>query len=325
MLNRNAFIRTQALLSRKNASSGMSATANPSYALLPGLSRQQYQQQQQVAGLRTTTRSSISDIMGVNNSLLYNDTVPITDKGQVMDKVYCKVADRYDTVLNVLSLFMNTMWKRRFVQRMAPAPGARLLDVAGGTCEIAKHYLEYQDSVNRDSASSVHVVDFNEHMLKAGEARLGGTPWMREGRVTFAQGDAEDLANVPDNSVDIYSISAGMHNLAHPERALSAAYRVLKPGGRFACLEYGHVDTPLFGSVCRWYLAKAVPMISQLLYKDGKSYERLATSVLNFPHQAQFVEAIRRAGFHMPGRGYELFQCGMMVAYIGTKPVVNSK
>ncbi|KAJ2009425.1 hypothetical protein GGI04_000452 [Coemansia thaxteri] len=256
-----------------------------------------------------------------STSTLYGDSVPIGAKEKVMDKVYCKVADRYDFNLGVLSLGMNKMWKQKFVRSMAPAAGQNLLDVAGGTCEIAKHFLDYQDDVNGDKTSAVHVVDLNEQMLRVGQGRLADSQWMLDGRVTFAQGNAEDLADIADNSIDIYCISAGMHNLPHPEAALSEAYRVVRPGGRFACLEYGHVDMPVLGSVCRWYMDNAVPALGQLVAGDSASYERLAHSVRTFPHQRDFAKAIRRAGFCLkPGPGYELFQWGMMVAYFGTKP-----
>ncbi|KAJ1645716.1 hypothetical protein J3B02_000190 [Coemansia erecta] len=253
-------------------------------------------------------------------SSLYSDTVPISQKEEIMDEVYCKVADRYDAVIDILSVFMNTMWKRNFVKQIKPQPGALMLDVAGGTGEIANHYLQYQDKVNRDKTSSVKIVDYNPHMLRVGMKRLGNSEWMRDGRVSFVQGNAEDLDGIADSSVDVYSISAGMHNLPHPERALKAAYRVLKPGGTFACLEYGHVDAPVIGPICRWYMDNAVPVLGGWIAGDSASYERLAKSVRNFPHQKVFVQAIRDAGFVMPGNGYQVFQWGMMVAYIGAKP-----
>ncbi|KAJ1852594.1 2-hexaprenyl-6-methoxy-1,4-benzoquinone methyltransferase [Coemansia sp. RSA 2703] len=251
------------------------------------------------------------------SQLPYNDTVPASRKEEVMDSVYCRVADQYDLAIDVLSLFMNSMWKRRFVTRMQAAPGANLLDVAGGTGEIAKHYLEYQEAQG-DLSARVHVVDFNPDMLRVGRRRMQATEYGK--RVTFAQGNAEDLKDVGDASVDVYSISAGMHNLANPTRALDEAFRVLRPGGTFACLEYGHVDAPVIGSVCRWYMDRAVPVIGRLVTGDGAPYERLAGSVRGFPHQKQFAQAIRNAGFQQQGKGYEQFQWGMMVSYIATKP-----
>ncbi|KAJ2331345.1 hypothetical protein GGI00_003291 [Coemansia sp. RSA 2681] len=238
-----------------------------------------------------------------------------------MDRIYCKIADRYDVVLEIMSLGMNQMWKRKFVRLMTPTAGQKMLDVAGGTGQIARNFLEYQDSTNNDTSSSVHVVDLNEQMLRVGRHRLADSQWTKDGRISFAQGNAESLDGIADNSFDIYSISAGMHNIPHPERALSEAYRVLKPGGLFACLEYGHVDTPLVKQFNRWHLNTLVPALGQLLVNDRASYVRLARSARAFPHQRNFAQAIGRAGFIMPpGQGYKLMQCGMMVAYYGTKP-----
>ncbi|KAJ2448685.1 hypothetical protein EV183_005309 [Coemansia sp. RSA 2336] len=253
------------------------------------------------------------------NTPLYGDEVPIGKKEEIMSDVYCKVADRYDAVTDVISLWMNKPWKQRFVKQIQAKAGDKMLDVAGGTCEVARRYLQYQDSVNNDHTSSVHVVDFNQNMLLVGQRRLAGTDWIKDGRITFAQGNAENLCDVPDSSVDIYCISAGMHNLPHPERALSEAYRVLRPGGKFACLEYGHTEGMVIGAVSRWYWDNVVPVLGHVLANDRASYERLARSVRTFPSQQQFAQAIRDAGFHLPGKGYELYQWGMMVAYIGYK------
>ncbi|KAJ2796840.1 2-hexaprenyl-6-methoxy-1,4-benzoquinone methyltransferase, partial [Coemansia helicoidea] len=180
-------------------------------------------------------------------NVAYSDSVPMEDKEEIMDEVYDRLATKYDRVTGMLSFGMNAVWKRRFVHRMQAPPGARLLDVAGGTGEVAKHYLEYQDKVNGDHQSSAHVVDLNAGMLRVGQSRMAGTSWERDRRISFAQGNAEDLVDVADNSVDIYAISAGMHNIPHLDKALSEAFRVVKPGGMYACLEYGHIDTPVLG------------------------------------------------------------------------------
>ncbi|KAJ2062835.1 hypothetical protein GGI17_002120 [Coemansia sp. S146] len=254
-------------------------------------------------------------------SALYGDTIPIDTKEEIMDRTYCKIADRYDIVLEVMSLGMNQYWKKRFVRLMSPTAGLKMIDVAGGTGQIARNYLEYQDSINNDSSSSVHVVDLNDQMLRVGRHRLASSQWMKDGRISFAQGSAENLVNIADNSFDIYSISAGMHNIPHPELALSEAYRVLKPGGLFACLEYGHVDTPIVKQLHRWHLETLAPALGQLLVGKRASYERLVCSARSFPHQRDFAKAISHAGFRLPpGKGYKLMQCGYMVAYYGTKP-----
>ncbi|KAJ1722178.1 hypothetical protein LPJ53_003381 [Coemansia erecta] len=249
--------------------------------------------------------------------LPYSDTVPASDKEELMDLVYCRVADKYDRTINVLSLFMNGMWKRRFVQRIQAAPGARLMDMAGGTGEIARQYLEYQKAQG-DTTAHVDVVDFNPDMLRVGRRRLQGTEFAS--RVSFVEGNAEHLTDVKDASVDVYSIAAGMHNLPNPTKALEEAFRVLRPGGTFACLEYGHVDAPVIGGLAKWYMEHGVPAVGKFMTGDRAAYERLSASVRSFPHQKRFAQAIRDAGFEQQGQGYEEFQWGMMVSYIATKP-----
>ncbi|KAJ2021486.1 hypothetical protein GGI14_000063 [Coemansia sp. S680] len=264
------------------------------------------------------SQPSSAKLMG---GALYGDTLPIDIKEEIMDRTYCKVADRYDFVLEMMSFGMNQYWKKKFVRLMSPTAGLKMIDVAGGTGQIARNYLEYQDLVNNDTSSSVHVVDLNEQMIRVGRHRLASSQWMNDDRITFAQGSAENLVNIADGSFDIYSISAGMHNIPYPELALSEAYRVLKPGGLFACLEYGHVDTSIVKQFHRWHLGTLAPAIGHMLVGKRESYERLVCSALSFPHQRDFAQAISRAGFRLPpGKGYQLMHRGYMVAYFGTKP-----
>ncbi|KAI8317905.1 S-adenosyl-L-methionine-dependent methyltransferase, partial [Martensiomyces pterosporus] len=182
-----------------------------------------------------------------------------------MNDAYSDIAEEYTQLTRIISLGRDAWYKTSFIKKMAPSPGERLLDVAGGTCEITKRYLEYQDKVNGDRTSTVHVVDFNPGMLSVGKRCLAGTQWVCDGRITFAQGDAENLVDIPDNSFDAYTISLGMHNLENKDKALAEAYRVLKPGGRFACLEYGVVEVPVLQAVWEWYWDRALPYIFRAL------------------------------------------------------------
>ncbi|KAI8318375.1 S-adenosyl-L-methionine-dependent methyltransferase, partial [Martensiomyces pterosporus] len=200
-----------------------------------------------VRGLSVTTTprqhhsSRHSEPPTSNNGSTDGDLTSTMPKAEMMNDVYSDLAEEYTRLTRIMSFGRDAWYKTSFVKKMAPSPGEKLLDVAGGTCEITKRYLKYQDKENRDHKSTVHVVDFNPGMLSVGKRRLADTQWMRDGRVTFAQGDAENLVDIPDNSFDAYAISLGMHNLENKDKALAEAYRVLKPGGRFACLEYGIV------------------------------------------------------------------------------------
>lgn len=257
-----------------------------------------------------------------NRPLLYNDTtIPVTSKQGVMNDVYTKVADEYDFGVDIITLYMNRVWKTKFVRFIQPVPGERTIDMAAGTCQITTRYMDYQDNVNHDAESAIHVVDFNEGMLYAGKQRLAGSKWIKDGRVTFAKGDAEDLKEIPDNSYDLYIVSAGLHNLPHPEKALGEAYRILKPGGRFACLEYGHSDWKLLELMGDWWGKYVVPIILRMWSIDPASYDHLTRSARAFPDQRTLAKAIRDAGFELPsGGGYTNFNGGMMAAFVGNKP-----
>ncbi|KAI8318829.1 S-adenosyl-L-methionine-dependent methyltransferase [Martensiomyces pterosporus] len=246
--------------------------------------------------------------------------LPAESKAQAMSDVYWNVAEEYSRVCYFISLGRDPVFKNIFVKKMAPSPGERMLDVAGGTCEVTRRYLKYQDEVNGDRTSTVHVVDFNPGMLSVGKRRLADTQWMRDGRVTFAQGDAENLADIPDNSFDAYTISLGMHNLENKDKALAEAYRVLKPGGRFACMEYGVVELPVLRTVIDWYWDHALPYVIRALTSNHAAFLKMARSGRAFPHQHEFVKTIRNAGFYCHGQGYEAIRYGSAIAYFGIKP-----
>ncbi|KAI8318819.1 ubiquinone/menaquinone [Martensiomyces pterosporus] len=255
-----------------------------------------------------------------NRGSTNSDSAPVESKAEIMNDAYWKVAEEYKRLSYILSLGFHNPLKKAFIKKLAPSPGERLLDVAGGTCDIAKCYLGYQDKVNKDRMSTVHVVDFNPGMLSVGKRYLADTQWMHDGRVTFAQGNAENLIDIPDNSFDAYTISFGMHNLENRDKALAEAYRVLKPGGRFACLENGHADSPIMRTFHNWHWYKISPFLVGLLTNSRASYEQLVKSARNFPHQREFVKTIRNAGFYCHGQGYEPMLGGIMVAFLGVKP-----
>ncbi|KAI8318918.1 hypothetical protein GQ54DRAFT_266213 [Martensiomyces pterosporus] len=246
--------------------------------------------------------------------------MPAKSKAEATNDTYTQIAEEYARVNRITTLGGYLRLKKAFIKKMAPSPGEQLLDVAGGTGDIAECYLKYQDKVNRDPTSTVHVVDFNPGMLSVGRRRLADTQWMRDGRVTFAQGDAENLVDIPDNSFDAYTISFGMHHLENKDKALAEAYRVLKPGGRFACLENGHVDSPILRSLLEWHWYKFSPFLVGLLTNSRASYEQIIKSARSFPHQREFVMAIRNAGFYCHGQGYEKIGPTSVVSFFAIKP-----
>jgi 2-methoxy-6-polyprenyl-1,4-benzoquinol methylase len=141
---------------------------------------------------------------------------------------------------DIMSLYTHRLWKDHFVRSLnpgSPNSNLKILDVAGGTGDIAFRMLEHATELNRDDTATVRVVDINEKMLKFGRRKVEkGDMKKWAGRIEFAQGNAETLDDVPDESIDLYTIAFGIRNVTHIDRVLSSAFRVLKPGGVFACL-----------------------------------------------------------------------------------------
>ncbi|BFZ57604.1 2-hexaprenyl-6-methoxy-1,4-benzoquinone methyltransferase [Savitreella phatthalungensis] len=203
--------------------------------------------------------------------------IPSSMKESLVGGVFSSVASSYDVMNDVMSLGVHRVWKDSFVRRLSPGrrggyAGQRILDVAGGTGDIALRHLDHATDVHFDSATDVHVVDINGAMLTQGMIRARATRYYdasvgrgnttpartpehpeSDGRVgprlRFSVGNAEDLDFIEDNSIDIYTIAFGIRNVTHIDRVLKEAYRVLKPGGVFSCLEFSSVRPvkPLVG------------------------------------------------------------------------------
>ncbi|KAJ1908858.1 hypothetical protein IWQ60_011490 [Tieghemiomyces parasiticus] len=173
--------------------------------------------------------------------------VPETDKERLVAQVFSSVATNYDVMNDAMSGGIHRLWKDQFIRRLAPPPGTVLLDVAGGTGDIAQRFLNYCDSVHGDQTARVHLVDINPDMVEVGRQRFKNSAYDLRSQVTLEVGNAEDLSTVPSESVDAYTIAFGIRNCTHVDQVVREAYRVLKPGGRFMCLEFSHVDNPVVG------------------------------------------------------------------------------
>ncbi|KAJ2785785.1 2-hexaprenyl-6-methoxy-1,4-benzoquinone methyltransferase [Coemansia javaensis] len=246
-------------------------------------------------------------------------TVPEAAKETLVRGVFSSVASRYDVMNDAMSLGIHRLWKDHFIRTMAPAPGARLLDVAGGTGDIAQRFLDYQDTVNGDSQASVHMVDINPDMLREGEQRFAGSRWLQQERIGFTVGNAERLDFVEDNSFDVYSIAFGIRNCTHPDRVVREAFRVLKPGGRFMCLEFSRVTNPLLAAAYDLHSFYVIPRLGEAIAGDRASYEYLVESIRRFPPQDEFAQIIRDAGFTTIGCGYENLTFGTVAIHSGYK------
>lgn len=213
-------------------------------------------------------------------------TVPEEQKSGLVRDVFDSVAGRYDLMNDLMSGGIHRLWKNAFMDTLRPRADMRLLDVGGGTGDIAFRFLE------RGGREAV-VCDINAEMLKVGRDRaidrglLSGLTWIC--------GDAESLP-VPDRSVDAFTIAFCIRNVTRIDAALAEARRVLRPGGRFLCLEFSHVALPLLSAGYDAYSFKLLPWIGQVVTGDRESYQYLVESIRRFPDQETFAAMIADAG-----------------------------
>jgi len=216
--------------------------------------------------------------------------VPENQKEDLVGQVFSSVAARYDLMNDLMSAGVHRIWKDAMVEWLNPQPGWNSLDVAGGTGDIAFRIVETARS--RGGAAAVTVCDINAQMLGEGVRRATGK---NETAITWTCGNAESLP-FPDTSFDAYTIAFGIRNVTHIDRALTEARRVLKPGGRFLCLEFSKVAVPGLDALYDAYSFKLLPRIGGWVAKDEDSYRYLAESIRRFPPQAQFARMIADAG-----------------------------
>ncbi|MGB5092731.1 MAG: bifunctional demethylmenaquinone methyltransferase/2-methoxy-6-polyprenyl-1,4-benzoquinol methylase UbiE [Parvibaculum sp.] len=218
--------------------------------------------------------------------------VPESEKQKLVHDVFERVASRYDLMNDLLSGGLHRAWKQAMVDQVNPPRNDRPfahIDVAGGTGDVAFRCLD-----RAGKGTHVSVCDINSHMLGVGKSRAEAQA--HGGRVDFTCGDAEALP-FPDKSFDAYTIAFGIRNVTHRDRALDEAYRVLKPGGHFLCLEFSQVVVPGLDELYNAYSFAAAPRIGKLVTGDGAPYQYLVESIRRFPDQSAFARMIEDAGF----------------------------
>jgi demethylmenaquinone methyltransferase/2-methoxy-6-polyprenyl-1,4-benzoquinol methylase len=227
-------------------------------------------------------------------------TVPLGEKQGRVDAVFHSVARRYDLMNDLMSAGLHRAWKDALVTSLNPSRTRpfRHLDVAGGTGDVAFRVLEAGGPETR-----VTVLDINGSMLEVGRERAGG----RFGdRVDFVEANAEALP-LPDRSYDGYTIAFGIRNVPRIDLALREAHRVLRPGGRFLCLEFSKVDVPVMDRIYDAYSFSVIPAMGRLVTGDSESYQYLVESIRRFPPPLAFARMIEEAGFkrvtHRPMTG----------------------
>jgi demethylmenaquinone methyltransferase / 2-methoxy-6-polyprenyl-1,4-benzoquinol methylase len=214
--------------------------------------------------------------------------VAASEKSGLVRSVFDSVAGRYDLMNDLMSGGIHRLWKRDFIDRLNPRPGETVLDVAGGTGDIAFGILQ-----RIGASGTVIACDITHGMLTVGRDRtidrgvLHGIEWLC--------GDAEKLP-IASFSIDAYAIAFGLRNVTHIDAALAEARRVLRPGGRFFCLEFSRIVLPALARLYDLYSFQILPRIGALVAKDRAAYQYLVESIRRFPAQAELAERIEAAG-----------------------------
>jgi demethylmenaquinone methyltransferase/2-methoxy-6-polyprenyl-1,4-benzoquinol methylase len=216
--------------------------------------------------------------------------VPEAEKEGLVREVFSSVAGRYDLMNDLMSAGVHRLWKDAFIEWLNPRPGWNVLDVAGGTGDIAFRIADLARA--RGGEAAITVCDINADMVGEGVRRAEAKG---EKAITWITGDAEALP-IPDGSMDAYTIAFGIRNVTHMDRALTEAKRVLKPGGRFLCLEFSRVEVPGLDTLYDAYSMNVLPRLGQMVAGDAEAYRYLAESIRRFPPQARFAKMIEKAG-----------------------------
>ncbi len=228
--------------------------------------------------------------------------------------VFDSVADRYDLMNDLMSCGIHRLWKDQFVRMIRPrlhmdGRPVDYLDVAGGTGDIAFR-------VRKKIGKGAHITlcDLNDNMLRVGRDRALDKGWIDDFR--WVSGNAENLP-LPDESVDVYTIAFGLRNVTHIDTALRDAYRVLRPGGRFFCLEFSHVQPEPLTKIYDLFSYTVIPKIGEKIAHDEASYRYLVESIRKFPTQEKLLDRMRNVGF---GRvKYNNFSAGVVAVHQGIK------
>ena len=240
-------------------------------------------------------------------------TVKAGEKAGLVRGVFDSVASRYDVMNDLMSAGVHRIWKSVMLDRLAPQPGQVLIDVAGGTGDIARGFLKRANGRVRSARPARAVIcDINFEMLRAGAERGDAL----EEQVKRVCGDAEKLP-IRNGAGDAYTIAFGIRNVTDMDAALAEAIRVLRPGGRFACLEFSHPITEGLQKLYDAYSFNVIPWLGEKVADDRESYQYLVESIRRFPAQDAFAARIRAAGFSRVA--YENLTGGVAALHTGWK------
>ncbi|KAI4454415.1 methyltransferase [Holotrichia oblita] len=242
-------------------------------------------------------------------------SVPEEEKSEKVHKVFEDVASKYDIMNDAMSMGIHRVWKDIFMHTLSPTNNTKLLDVAGGTGDIAFRFLDYVRNSSSSDGCHVTVCDINKAMLDVGESRCQKMNYDKK-LISWKVGDAEKLP-FEDNSFNAYTIAFGIRNVTHIDKALLEAYRVLEPGGRFLCLEFSQLETNLAQWLYDLYSFQVIPVMGHLIAGQWQHYQYLVESIRKFPNQETFKAMIEDAGFRQVT--YENLTMGVVAIHSGFK------
>jgi len=207
------------------------------------------------------------------------------NKKKIVTKVFDEVFDKYDLMNDIMSLGIHRLWKKTFINWLNPQEKTKLIDVASGTGDVAKLFLQY---INYKG--NVYCVDENKGMLEISKKKL-----KNQNNVKWYCNNAEKLP-FKDNEFDYYTISFGIRNVANIDETFKEAYRVLKPGGRLLCLEFSKVENEILNTFYKIY-SKTIPVMGKIILKNSKPYEYLINSIDEFYSQEKLLELLNKQNF----------------------------
>ena len=209
----------------------------------------------------------------------------ILDKSKLVNSVFSKVHNKYDLMNDIMSFGIHRVWKEKFIDWMNPLPNTKLIDVASGTGDIAQQYLN-----KLNNSGHAMCLEPNDQMLKEGKTKLKNYK-----NIKWINAQAENIP-INDNTFDYYTISFGIRNVSDINLTLKEAFRVLKPGGRFMCLEFSKINNEFLNFLYKKY-SKSIPYIGKFIVGSEKPYKYLIESIDKFMNQKQLAELMIKNGF----------------------------
>jgi len=241
-------------------------------------------------------------------------TVKKEDRQSLVNTVFANVASSYDVMNDAMSLGVHRVWKNEFVNSVgilkpniifdekgnSKEEKLKIIDVAGGTGDISFRIREKAKNYSKNYFSimpvEIKVLDINTNMLSVGKERAKEMD-IPEEEISWHESNAENLSIIPDSSIDLYTIAFGIRNCTNLDKVIKEAFRVLKKGGRFMCLEFSHVQTPVLSQIYDFYSFNIIPQLGHIIANDKESYQYLVESIRKFPNQESFKKIISEGGF----------------------------